>query len=187
MWYAGVYLDHLLVIIGGDKSWDTMKPLLFNSFLVEMQGMAVCHLCNISANIRITQYAKVFRFWEIKIYLSLYHYGSVLTSAYQLKGGKTHHQLHWPPPKQRSRKADFIIYPSNKKYFFDPCWIYRIQPSPSTSHSWWIEFSIFFLVYQPTHWSPLATYIELALWCCLLPEDSVVAMFPSKYLLSVQC
>ena len=27
--------------------------------------------------------------------------------------------------------------------------------------------------------------IELALWC-LLPEDSVVAIFPSKYLLSVQ-
>lgn len=153
-----------------------------------MQGMAVCPLCNISANIKVTQYAKVFRFWEIKIYLSLYHFGSVLISAYQLNGKNTHHQLHWPPAKQRSRKADFIIYPSNKKYFFLTHVGYtEIQPFPSTSHSWWIEFSIFSLVHQPKHWSPLATYIELALWCCLLPEDSAVAIFPSKYLLSVQC
>lgn len=96
-----------------------------------MQGMAVCPLCNISPNIKVTQYAKVFRFWEIKIYLSLYHFGSVLISMYQLKGKKTHHQLHWPPPKQRSRKADFIIYPSNKKIFlFEPCWIYRNPTLP---------------------------------------------------------
>ena len=73
---------------------------------------------------------------EIKIYLSLYHFGSVLISAYQLNGKKTHHQLHWPPPKQRSRKADFIIYPSNKKYFFLSHVGYtEIQPFPSTSHS----------------------------------------------------